>query len=57
MLFVGRLFISTVSGTLSPVIDIDITAKRLLDTLVSPKHEMDTHAEAAVSAGGDNIRI
>lgn len=55
MLFAGRLFISTVSGTISPVINIDITAKRLIDTLISPKCEMDTHADAVVSAGGDNI--
>lgn len=55
MLFAGRLFISTVSGTISPVINIDITAKRLIDTLISPKSEMDTHADAVVSAGGDNI--
>lgn len=56
MLFAGRLFISTVSGTISPVIDIDITAKRQIDTLISPKCEMDTHTDVVVSVGGDNIQ-
>lgn len=40
--------------------DPDITAKRVINTPVHrfhlpPKPEMDTHAELAVPAGGDNI--